>query len=116
MLYRPLWLPLPVVTLLVSLKFNKKPGNVESNLDMHRLRNLFSTLKAFRTRYRSGQFIMDLISQISRELRLGAWDVNGKSGDSDRPMEGESESEALIKAAAMIDEGIRHDASGSSDR
>jgi hypothetical protein len=59
---------------------------------------------------------MDLITQISRELRLGAWNVNGKSKDADHPMEGESESEVLIKAAAMIDEGIRHDASGSSDR
>jgi hypothetical protein len=88
----------------------------EINIDIHRLRNLFSTLKAFRTRFRSGQFILDLVTQISRELRLGLWDVNGKSGEADHPMEGESESLTLTKAAAMIDEGIRHDASGSSDR
>lgn len=114
-----LWLPLPILTLLVSLKFShqQSANNQEPNSDVYRLKHLFSALRVFRTRFRSGQFILDLITNIAKDLHLGLWDITGLDDlHSDQPVEGEFEVETLTRAAKMIDEGISSDLTGSSDR
>jgi hypothetical protein len=114
-----LWLPLPILTLLVSLKFNRRhPHRQEAVIgDTYRLRHLFSALGVFRKRFRSGQFILDLILGICRELKLGRWDVDlMRFEDPEMPKEGETETGTLTRAAALIDLGIGNDTSGSSDR
>lgn len=71
----------------------------------------------FRQRFRSGQFILDLILGICAELKLGSWDVVGmKFSDPEMPRKGETEAGTLIRATALIDLGIGNDISGSSDR
>ncbi|KAF2434904.1 hypothetical protein EJ08DRAFT_437739 [Tothia fuscella] len=116
-----LWLPLPILTLLVSLKYNhRRDSGVEENSDIIRLRHLFSALKVFRTRYRSGQFVFDLVTQVSRDLHLGLWDLDGKPVfevvEAGTPGRGKFETDVLTKAAAMIDAGIKNDNTGNSDR
>jgi hypothetical protein len=114
-----LWLPLPILTLLVSLKFNRRhPHRQEAVIgDTYRLRHLFSALGVFKQRFRSGQFILDLVLRICMELKLGSWDVVGmKFSDPEPPGEGETEAGTLTRAAALIDLGISNDTSGSSDR
>jgi hypothetical protein len=125
-----LWLPLPILTLLVSLKYNHRKDSATSsppnsstppeNSDITRLRHLFSALKIFRTRFRSGQFILDLVTQVARDLHLGLWHLDGRPVfeviDPDTPGRRRGETETLKKAAEMIDRGINGDRSGNSDR
>ncbi|QDS69903.1 hypothetical protein FKW77_000995 [Venturia effusa] len=128
-----LWLPLPILTLLVSLKFTrhhphpphhnhhhpstKTLREQQATDTTHRLRHLFSALAVFRLRYRSGRFILDLVQGICRELGLGMWDAESMRFEEPAvPGEGETEAGTLMRAAALVELGVGCDGSGSSDR
>jgi hypothetical protein len=108
------WLTLPIIVLLVSLK-SRGPagsGSAESTNDIQRLRYLLSALRVFQTRYRSAKFIREVLDKVSKELHLGVWDAAASN------METETVEEPvlLLRAAIMMFEGFRNDATGAGQR
>jgi hypothetical protein len=108
------WLTLPIIVLLVSLKCRGPAGSgsPEAANDIQRLRYLLSALRVFQTRYRSTKLIRDVLDKVSKELHLGIWDATSSTGTT----EIEDESALLLRASMALSEGFRNDTTGTAQR
>jgi len=103
--YRSLWLPLPLLTLLVALKFEQLNHSLlyESPC-LSRVRYLFSALDVFSTRFPADQAITEMINSIAGECNLRPLEM--KSYALEPPRDGETEQQLLCKAANLIDKAL----------
>lgn len=104
---RSIWLPLPLLTLLVTLKFEQLNHSLlyESPC-LSRIRYLFSALDIFSTRFPSDRAITEMVNRIAGECRVRPLEM--KSYALEPPSDGETEQQLLWRAAYLIDESLPH--------
>jgi len=100
-----IWLPLPLLTLLVSLKFEQSNHSLlYQSPGLRRIRYLFSALDVFRTRFPGDHAIVEMVYHIADECRVRPLEM--KSYALEPPTGGDTEAQLLWKAANLVNESL----------